>query len=95
MNLYEVAAERIEGEARQKRCDISVLVEDFYDEEFWRLIIENVKPNLRNRIYFPYPNKKGTRGKSILKNFKEFVNRKFIICIDSDCEYLYPTFRRY
>jgi hypothetical protein len=91
MNLYEEAAKRIEGEARQKRCDISVLVEDIYDEEFWRLIIENVKPNLRNRIYFPYPNKKGTRGKSILKNFKGFVNKKFIICIDSDCEYLYDN----
>ncbi|MEA5575576.1 DUF4435 domain-containing protein [Anabaena sp. UHCC 0451] len=91
MNLYEEAAKRIEGEARQKRCDISVLVEDFYDEEFWRLIIENIKPNLRNRIYFAYPNKKGTRGKPILKNFKGFVNKKFIICIDSDCEYLYDN----
>ena len=89
MNLYEEAAKRIEGEARQKRCEISVLVEDIYDEEFWRLIIENVNPNLRNRIYFPYPNKKGTRGKDTLRNFRGFVNKKFIICIDSDCEYLY------
>ena len=70
MNLYEVAAKRMEEEARQKRCDISVLVEDFYDEEFWRCIIENVKPNLRNKIFFPYPSRKGTRGNSILKNYK-------------------------
>jgi hypothetical protein len=67
------------------------LVEDVYDEEFWRLIIENVKPNLRNKIYFPYPSKKGTRGKDTLKKFREFVNKKFIICIDSDCEYLYDN----
>ena len=91
MNLYEVAAKRMEEEARQKRCDISVLVEDFYDEEFWRCIIENVKPNLRNKIFFPYPSRKGTRGNSILKNYKSFVNAKFIICIDSDCEYLYKN----
>ncbi|MFM2063294.1 MAG: hypothetical protein RLZZ507_2964 [Cyanobacteriota bacterium] len=67
------------------------MVEDVYDEEFWRLIIENVKPNLRNKIYFPYPSKKGTRGKDTLKKFREFVNKKFIICIDSDCEYLYDN----
>lgn len=91
MNLYEVAAQRMQEEARQKRCEISVLVEDVYDEEFWRLIIENVKPNLRNKIYFPYPSKKGTRGKDTLKKFREFVNKKLIICIDSDCEYLYDN----
>jgi len=91
MNKYEVAAKRMEEEACQKRCDISVLVEDFYDEEFWRYIIENVKPNLRDKIFFPYPSRKGTRGTSILKNYKGFVNTKFIICIDSDCEYLYEN----
>lgn len=88
-NDYKVAAERMKGEACQKGFDICVLVEDFYDEELWRLIIEKVKPELRNKIYFPYPNNRGTRGKDDLKKFKDFVDEKFIICIDSDCEYLY------
>jgi hypothetical protein len=88
-NKYKIAAETMEADAKALKCDICVLVEDFNDEELWRLIIENVKPNLRNRIYFPYPNKKGTRGKDTLRNFRGFVNKKFIICIDSDCEYLY------
>lgn len=87
---YEDIANRMKEDAFHANCHISVLVEDIYDEEFWRLIIENVKPNLRNRIYFPsYMNTQGTRGKSILKKFKSFINDKFIICLDSDCEYLY------
>lgn len=87
---YEDIANRMKEDAFHVNCNISVLVEDIYDEEFWRLIIENTKPNLRNKIYFPsYMNKQGTRGKPILKNFKNFVDEKFIICIDSDCEYLY------
>ncbi|MBD2281172.1 MAG: DUF4435 domain-containing protein [Dolichospermum sp. DEX189] len=91
-NNYQEIVERMGADAFHNGCDISVLVEDIYDEEFWRLIIENAKPNLINRIYFPsYINKKGTRGKDILKKYQSFVNKKFIICIDSDCEYLYET----
>lgn len=87
---YEDIANRMKEDAFHANCNISVLVEDIYDEDFWRFIIENTKPNLRNKIYFPsYMNKQGTRGKPILKNFKNFVDEKFIICIDSDCEYLY------
>jgi hypothetical protein len=87
---YQEIVERMRADAFHNGCDISVLVEDIYDEEFWRLIIENAKPNLINRIYFPsYINKKGTRGKDILKKYQSCVNKKFIICIDSDCEYLY------
>ena len=89
---YEDIANRMKEDAFHANCNISVLVEDIYDEEFWRIIIESVKPSLRNKIYFPsYMNKQGTRGKSILKNFHGFVEEKFIICIDSDCEYLYDN----
>ena len=87
---YQEIVERMRADAFHNGCNISVLVEDIYDEEFWRLIIENAQPNLINRIYFPsYINKKGTRGKDILKKYQSCVNKKFIICIDSDCEYLY------
>ncbi|MDM8549559.1 hypothetical protein QUF72_05755 [Desulfobacterales bacterium HSG2] len=59
------------------------------DDRFWEVIIENVKPDLKDKTDFPNPSSKGTRGKDILKKFKSFVKENFIICIDSDCEYLY------
>jgi len=82
-------AKRMEEDAFQRGCYITVLTEDIYDNEFWRRIIENVNPNLTDKIDFPNPSSKGTRGKDFLKKYKDFVTAKFIICIDSDCEYLY------
>ncbi|OQX23919.1 MAG: hypothetical protein BWK80_23460 [Desulfobacteraceae bacterium IS3] len=86
---YKEIAERMEADAFHRGCYLSVLVEDIYDERFWECIIENVKPNLKDKIDFPNPSSEGIRGKDILKNFKNFVRKKIIICIDSDCEYLY------
>lgn len=86
---YKALAEIMEADAFHRGCDISVLVEDIYDERFWECLIENVKPNLKNKIDFPCPISTGTRGKDILENFKNFVNKKLIICVDSDCKYLH------
>jgi hypothetical protein len=88
---YQEIAQRMKEDAFHKGCEISVLVEDIYDERFWECIIENVKPDLKNKIDFPNPTPEGTRGKHILKKFKNFVDAKFIICVDSDCEYLYDN----
>jgi len=89
--VYKEAAERMEADAFGLGRYLSVLVEDIYDERLWECIIENVRPNLKDKIDFPNPVPKGTRGKNILTKFKNFVNKKFIICIDSDCEYLYDS----
>lgn len=86
---YEMLAKRMVEDAWMRGCDISVLVEDIYDQRLWECIIENVKPELRDKIDFPNPVPKGTRGKDVLKKFKDFVSEKLIICVDSDCEYLY------
>ncbi|TAE59873.1 MAG: DUF4435 domain-containing protein [Nostocales cyanobacterium] len=88
---YEMLATRMIEDAFMKGCDISVLVEDIYDQRIWEYIIQNVKPELRDKIDFPNPVAKGTRGKDILKKFKDCVNKKLIICVDSDCEYLYDN----
>lgn len=79
---YKELAQRMEEDAFHKGCYLSVLLEDIYDERFWECIIEYVRPNLKDKIDFPNPTPKGTRGKDILKKF---------ICIDSDCEYLYDN----
>jgi hypothetical protein len=86
---YKEIAQRMEEDAFHRGCYLSVLVEDIYDERFWQCIIENVRQNLTDKIDFPNPTSHGTRGKDILKKFEDFVNKKLIICIDSDCEYLY------
>ncbi|OQX24997.1 MAG: hypothetical protein BWK80_17935 [Desulfobacteraceae bacterium IS3] len=89
---YKEIAERMEEDAFHRKCYISVLVEDVYDEIFWEYVIVYIKPDLRDKIDFPLKlNSKGTRGKDILKNYKNFVKENFIICIDSDCEYLYDN----
>jgi hypothetical protein len=88
---YKELAERMEADAFHRGCDLSVLVEDIYDQRFWECLIENVKPDLKDKIDFPNPTPKGTRGKNILKQYKNFVKENFLICIDSDCEYLYDN----
>jgi len=88
-DYYQMIAERMEADACMNGLDLSVLVEDIYDQRFWECIIENVKPDLKDKIDFPNPTPKGTRGKDILEKFRNYVSKKIIICVDSDCEYLY------
>lgn len=90
-DLYKEISERIVADAFHKGCNLSVLCEDIYDNDFWRCIIEDAKPSLKDKLDFPNPNPKGTRGKDILKKLKNYVNKKMIICVDSDCEYLYDN----
>ena len=88
---YKEISERMKADAFHRGCDISVLCEDIYDNGFWRRIIEYAKPSLTDKLDFPNPNPKGTRGKDVLKKLKNYVNKKMIICVDSDCEYLYDN----
>ncbi len=83
MTLKEIA-ERMEADAFLKNCDISVLVEDWKDEIFWQAVIKKQFPHYK--IDFPYSEAKGSDA--VLK-YKDFVNKKLIICIDSDNKYLY------
>ncbi|MDD1413803.1 hypothetical protein MEN41_03745 [Dolichospermum sp. ST_con] len=73
---YQISAERMVEDAFMNNCYLSVLVEDIYDERFWEYIIENVKPDLKDKIDFPNPVPTGTRGKSILINFKLKHNQR-------------------
>jgi len=88
---YKIIAERMEADAFQRDCLISVLVEDYADERFWELIIESIFPALKDKIDFPNPCPTGTRGTSTLKKYTDFVNSNLIICLDSDCEYLFDS----
>lgn len=86
---YKEISERMQADAFHRGCHLSVLCEDIYDNGFWRCIIEDAKPSLKDKLDFPNPTPKGTRGTNVLKKLKKYVNKKMIICVDSDCEYLY------
>ncbi len=90
-DLYKEISERIVADAFIRGCNLSVLCEDISDNSFWRCIIEHAEPSLKDKLDFPNPHQKGTRGKDVLKKFKNYVNEKMIICVDSDCEYLYEN----
>jgi len=77
-------AERMQEDAFMKGCDIAVLVEDWKDEIFWATVIKKALP--RCKLDFPY---QSTRGKDAILKYKEFVNNRFIICVDSDNTYLF------
>lgn len=91
-DLYKEISERIVADAfHSKGCNLSVLCEDIYDNGFWRCIIEHAEPSFKDKLDFPNLHPQGTRGKDVLKKFKNYVNKKMIICVDSDCEYLYDN----
>lgn len=91
-DIYKDISERIVADAfHSKGCNLSVLCEDISDNGFWRCIIEHAEPSLKDKLDFPNLNPQGTRGKDVLKKFKNYVNKKMIICLDSDCEYLYDN----
>ena len=88
---YKDIADRMKADAFHRGCNLSVLCEDIYDNAFWRCIIEDAEPSLKDKLDFPNPEPKGTRGKDVLKKLKNYVDKKMIICVDSDCEYLYEN----
>ena len=69
-DLYKEISERIVADAFIRGCNLSVLCEDISDNSFWRCIIEHAEPSLKDKLDFPNPHQKGTRGKDVLKKFK-------------------------
>lgn len=82
---------RIRGELRLLRLDCAVRVEGKLDTDdlFWSHILRNVLPDLSFRVYryANYPTAPAF-GKSNVLKFKEFTARDFILCVDSDYDYL-------
>ncbi len=82
---------RIRGELRLLRLDCAVRVEGKYDtdEIFWSHLMRNVLPDLTFKVYryANYPTAPAF-GKSNVLKFKEFAARDFILCVDSDYDYL-------
>lgn len=82
---------RIRGELRLLRVDCAVRVEGKHDldEIFWSRILRKNLPNLSFKVYryANYPTEPAFGKANVLK-FKEFAARDFILCVDSDYDYL-------
>lgn len=67
----------------------AIHLEDAEDEMFWDALLQNVKPGKYDFIYYS-KSKSGndTRGCEQCLRFKDYLNEKFFICIDSDLRHL-------
>lgn len=91
--LQNTISEQIKGEMIKKGKEISLFVEDFDSESFWRNLVEFAKPELKGKTYIQCPKAhkidgKSAMGKDHLKKFTNLVDKEIIICCDSDNDYL-------
>ncbi|NDV57890.1 DUF4435 domain-containing protein [Bacteroides sp. 519] len=73
-----------------RKCKAVIHLEDKTDERFWRPFFERYFPN-ETFQFLPYSqNEKGnnTSGCEQCLKFKPYLNKNFLICIDSDYRYL-------
>ena len=73
----------------QRNIKSSVHLEDYEDVLFWDTMIQRTRPGLYNYIYYS----KGNNGKDVsgcdqCLKYKDYLNARFFICIDSDLKYL-------
>jgi len=67
----------------------AVHLEDAEDEMFWDGMLQDVRPGRYDYIYFSKSNSgNDTRGCEQCLRYKEYLNDKFFICIDSDLRLL-------
>jgi hypothetical protein len=57
---YKEISERIQADAFHRDCNLSVLCEDIHDNSFWRCIIEDAKPCLKDKLDFPLESRRNT-----------------------------------
>ncbi len=90
----ENVKQEIKGEALKSGKKLSVFVEDFDSESFWRNVIESAKPFLRGKLFIDFPKRykdqkgRSAMGKDHLKKFANLVDKQLIICCDADNDYL-------
>jgi len=84
-------ARSIKGGLQLKRqYDLIAHLEYVDDELFWRPIIEKTCPDIRVQFMSASMNEGGntTSGKSQCMKFLNYLDQSFVICVDSDFDYL-------
>ncbi|MCU0444651.1 MAG: DUF4435 domain-containing protein [Microscillaceae bacterium] len=77
--------ENIIAQARLKRC-VMVCTESENDEVFWQTIFAKFAPNLKISFFYPHQTDRGK--KLILNLYAQHLQSEFVLCIDSDYDYL-------
>lgn len=87
---YELWADYYAGEAILLKCVASVHVEDFEDAVFWEKTLNNYTSGKKfNFIYHSLtPSGSDATGVNHCLKYKDYLNDRFFICIDSDYRYL-------
>lgn len=67
------------------RVDVIARVEAEDDIDFWRGVIHNARPTVKVK-FIPSEVASGVRhqGKSICLKYRNYLNRHFVVCVDSD-----------
>jgi hypothetical protein len=68
---------------------VGVRIENEKDKDFWDFVLKKTLLELTIK-YYPYSKtiKPGTKGKTQITPLKDFADRKLLLCIDSDYDYL-------
>lgn len=84
--FYQQLAENIKGQVRMLRFDCAAHLEANDDEYFWGRLFKKYAPE-RRILYMTYsksPQGNHTTGVGHCLNFSDYLDDRFIICIDSD-----------
>lgn len=87
---YELWANYYAGEAVLLQCDATIHVEAFDDVVFWEKIFIYYLPTKKFNFKWASNSPKGieTSGCEQCLKYKNYLNNRFFICIDSDYRYL-------
>lgn len=84
--FYFQMANHIKGQVKMMRYDCAAHLEDKDDEYFWKRLFERFAPEKRILYITHSRSEKGnkTTGVGHCLNYRNYLNKKFVICIDSD-----------
>ena len=88
-DFYKRAARYLAGTAKSLKVNSVVHVEDVDDIDFWRMLLAKYRPG-RYKFYPATVNENGnlSTGCTQCLKYKDNLNQRFFICIDSDLRYL-------
>ncbi|MCR5361190.1 MAG: DUF4435 domain-containing protein [Bacteroidales bacterium] len=89
-NFYKLAAKRFKAELKLQRADVAIHLENKNDELFWGKLLRHFFPDKKFRFITASRSLGGniTCGCTQCLHYKDFLNNRFWIAIDSDYRYL-------
>ena len=73
---------------RKNLKGFAIRIESEKDESFWRPLIESILPDKTLVFYTFFSEASNTKGKTDIKKYLEFADKRLMFCIDADYDYL-------